>query len=57
METKKRNHKRIYKFFNNTILCEDNSTIKSMVERRGLNRKELYNLVDGEIKEYKGWYI
>ena len=53
----KRNHKLIYHFFNNQINCEDVSTIKSISERRKLNRKDLYELVDGNITEVKGWYI
>lgn len=53
----KRNYKKLYHFFNKAILCEDVSTVGDMVTRRGLNRKELYNLVDGLSKEYKGWYL
>lgn len=53
----KRNYKKVYHFFNKAILCEDVSTVGDMVTRRGLNRKELYNLVDGLSKEYKGWYL
>lgn len=53
-----RNHKQKYHFKNDSILCEDVSTIKDLVERRGLNRKELYQLVDREIKiTTKGWYL
>ena len=54
----KRNHKQIYKFVNKTLLCEDVSTIGDIVKRRKLNRKELYNLVDGEITITElGWYL
>jgi len=43
---------------NDTILCEDISTIGDIVKRRKLNRKELYQLVDGEISITKsGWYL
>ena len=53
-----RNHKQIYQFKNDTILCTDVSTIKDIVDRRKLNRKELYELVDGDIKiTTKGWYV
>lgn len=53
-----RNHKQIYHFISKIILCEDVSTIKDIVERRKLNRKELYQLVDGEIKiTSTGWSL
>ena len=58
MDKQKRNNKEVYSFMNKQLLCEDISTIGSIVKRRKLNRKELYSLVDGEIKITElGWYL